>query len=86
MAKETYYAGETNTLCEDGVKRTVYVKRYRYDGSFAADTWFSTPARVRVSGKWVTGYYTHNDNNEPCFRAFLYRKNHALIDSLCRHN
>ena len=38
--------------------RTVYVKRYNYDGSFAADSAFSVPAFIRIKGKRLTGYVT----------------------------
>lgn len=41
--------------------RTVYVKRYNYDGSPAADTAFSVPAFIRVKGKRLTGYVTGRD-------------------------
>lgn len=42
--------------------RTVYVKRYNYDGSMAADTAFSVPAFIRVKGKRLTGYVTGRDD------------------------
>lgn len=47
--------------CPDGVVRTARVKSYRYDGSPAADTWFSVPASIRVRGKYIVGYMTVDD-------------------------
>lgn len=50
-------------MCEqDGRIRTVYVKCYRYDGSFAADTFFSVPASCRVRGRYVHGYVSSDDS------------------------
>lgn len=43
--------------------RTVYVKRYNYDGSPAADTAFSVPAFIRVKGKRLTGYVTGREDD-----------------------
>jgi hypothetical protein len=65
-------------LCTDNVTRTARVKCYCYDGSFAADTFFSVPAYVKANGKTVRGYLT-SDNDVYKFRAYLYCKNHAAI-------
>jgi len=51
------------SLCEDGVVRVARVLCNRYDGSFAADTWFSVPASIRVSGKYVRGYVSGRDRD-----------------------
>lgn len=64
--------------CADGVTRTARVKCHAYDGSFAADTWFSVPARVKAKGKTVRGYVTSTEDGL-AFHAYLYRKNHAAI-------
>ena len=78
MVKEVFYSSDGKARCEDGKLRTVYVKRYRYDGSYAADTWFSVPAYVKASGTTVRGYLTMDDDG-PEFRAYTYCKNHALV-------
>jgi hypothetical protein len=55
---ETFYKS-MQVRCEfDGVIRTVRVKCYCFDGSFAADTFFSVPANTRVKGRYVHGYVT----------------------------
>lgn len=70
-------------LCDDGVVRVVRNIK-------TADTWFSVPCTVTVKGKTVTGYLTSSTlsgsevatDDDPAvmrFRAYLYRKNHALI-------
>lgn len=61
MASEIYYASKP-AICEDGRVRKVRVKCYRYDGSMAADTFFSVPAHVYVRGKYVHGYVTGSDD------------------------
>lgn len=48
-------------LCADGKVRTAHVKAYRYDGSLAADTWFSVPAYVKANGRTVAGYVSGCD-------------------------
>lgn len=40
-----------SALCSDGVIRAVELAE-------CADTFFSTPARCRVKGKWLSGYVT----------------------------
>jgi hypothetical protein len=59
---ETYYAPLRGVRCADGVIRVVHVKRYSYDGSFAADSYFSVPARAHVKGHTITGYISENEN------------------------
>jgi hypothetical protein len=55
--------------CEDGKMRTVHVKCYRFDGSFAADTFFSVPASTRGKrGAYVHGFIT-SDDDKLQFRA-----------------
>ena len=77
MRSEIFYK-PVRALCADGKTRTCRVKCYRYDGSMAADTWFSVPAYVKANGKTVRGYYTSDDTG-PQFHAYLYRKNHGAI-------
>ena len=77
MTSEIFYAPH-RVKCADGVTRTARVKCYRFDGSFAADTFFSVPAFVRVKGKTVRGY-VGSDESGLHFRAYLYCKNHAAI-------
>lgn len=48
-------------MCEDGKVRRVRVKSYRYDGSMAADTFFSVPAHFTYRRKYVRGYVTCED-------------------------
>lgn len=55
--------------CNDGATRTVYVKCCRYDGSFAADAFFSVPAHVVIKRKYVAGYVTHDEGGLE-FRAY----------------
>jgi hypothetical protein len=56
MASETFYKPMRIRCTDDGVTRTVHVKCYRYNGSFASDTFFSVPAHTRVKGRYVHGY------------------------------
>ena len=78
MASEVFYSPDGKARCEDGKARTVYAKRYRYDGSYAADTFFSVPAYVRVKGTTVRGFLGVEDG-EAYFKAYTYCKNHALV-------
>jgi len=64
----------TNAICQDGRRRTAHSASV--DG--VADTFFSIPAFVYVGSKRVYGYVTSGDDGYE-FRAYLYRKNHALI-------
>lgn len=70
--------------CADGKVRRL--KRV----ATTADTFFSVPASVRASGKTVAGYITIEcrsgssvvTDDDPAvvrFRAYTYRKNHALV-------
>lgn len=74
---ETYY-GPVKARCDDGKTRTAMVKMYSYDGSYAADTFFSVPAYVKAFGKTVRGFVT-NEDGEPQFVAYRYRKNCDVI-------
>lgn len=53
-----------NIMCPDGRRRTAYL------GS-DADTFFSWPARVKISGRWIPGFVSGPDHgdNEPKFHA-----------------
>lgn len=53
---------------DDGKVRTVRIKCHCFDGSPAADTFFSVPANCRVRGKYIHGYVTTSEN-EFYFRA-----------------
>lgn len=64
---EIYYAPKLAS-CEDGRMRMVRVKCYVYNGSFAADTFFTVPAYVTFKRKYVKGYVTCEDG-ELLFRA-----------------
>lgn len=56
------YRKPIRMMCEDDARvRIVNVKCYCWDGSFAADTFFSVPASCRVRGKYVHGYVSSND-------------------------
>lgn len=65
-----------HVLCSDGKRRTVYCRGY-------ADTFFSIPAfvTVRKDGKryTVAGYATFDENGNPAFRSYTYRKNGAIL-------
>lgn len=58
-------------LCSDGKIRAA-------DLAPTADTFFSTPARIRISGKTVTGYMTVHDASRPPYAesrwAFVFRQ------------
>ncbi len=76
---EIFYAAK-KALCPDGKIRTARVKCYAYDGSMAADTWFSVPAFVKANGKTVRGYVTGSETEPKLeFRSYLYRKNHSAF-------
>lgn len=71
-----YPGNRLPALCRDGVTRSAVITGH-------PDTWFSLPAAVQVSvaGKrrTVAGFLTHDMDGKVCFRAYLYRANHALI-------
>jgi hypothetical protein len=73
---EFYLGKRLPALCRDGVTRSAVITGH-------ADTWFSVPAAVQVSvaGKrrTVAGFLSHDMDGKVCFRAYLYRANHALI-------
>lgn len=59
-------------LCSDGkVRATTRIAE-------TADTFFSVPASVKVSGKTVAGYLTIEDG-VVMFVAYTYRKNGGLL-------
>lgn len=67
----------TNVLCSDGKYRT-------FTQTAEPDTFFTTPGRVKVKGKTVTGhlYYDSSYNDYEGiwkFSAYSYRKNHDLL-------
>lgn len=68
MASETFYKSMRIKCRDDGATRAVHVKCYRYDGSFAADTFFSVPAHTRVRGRYVHGF-VGNEDGELYFSA-----------------
>jgi len=58
-------------LCADGKIRAAELAQ-------TADTFFSVPAKVRVNGKWVSGYYTGEENEKgENVRAFRHHTAHA---------
>lgn len=61
MTSEIFYKPMQIKCVDDGVTRTVRVKCYRYNGSFAADTFFSVPANTRVKGRYVPGFIVIDD-------------------------
>lgn len=65
-----------NCPCQDGERRTAII-------TGEADTFFSIPAKVRVRGKWVSGYVTNADSlyfpEGYEFRANRFGKNGHLI-------
>jgi hypothetical protein len=58
-------------LCSDGKVRAAELAE-------SPDTFFSTPARIRVNGKWITGYMTvENETNEDytkTWSAYVFRQ------------
>ncbi len=58
---EIYYSPENIVCAHDGIVRTVHVKRYRFNGSMACDTFFSVPAHTRIKGRYAHGYVTSED-------------------------
>lgn len=78
MTSETYRA-QMDAICEDGKTRTAYVKCYRFDGSFAADTFSTVPAYVRVNGRYVSGFVGFRGDGRMSFTAYSSGKNHALV-------
>jgi hypothetical protein len=56
-------------LCDDFKTRRVWIKRHRYDGSFAADTFFSVPAYVHHKGKRLYGFVSQGRDEKLRFHA-----------------
>ena len=77
MASEIYYR-PVHARCEDGRIRSVWVKRYRFDGSMAADNAFAVPAYTHAFGKSVRGFVTRGSDGYR-FLAYTYCKNFAVI-------
>jgi hypothetical protein len=65
---EFFYKPET-LLCSDFEMRRVYIKRHVYDGSFAADTFFSAPAYVYRNGKRLRGFVSQGRDEKLRFHA-----------------
>ena len=61
-------------LCSDGIIRAAELAP-------TADTFFSVPAKVRVCGKWVSGYYT-TEENEAGTRVHTFRRHTCHADKL----
>lgn len=61
-------------LCSDGKIRSAELAQ-------TADTFFSVPAKVRVNRKWVSGYYT-GEENEAGERVCAFRHHTAHADKL----
>lgn len=60
-----YHRNGHRVLCSDGIIRAVEMGQ-------TADTFFSVPARLRLNGKWITGYVTTEESGDGgrvyCFR------------------
>ncbi len=54
-----------NALCPDGRRRTAYLGP-------DADTFFSWPARVKIGGVWVKGFFG-GDDTDAVFTAYDYQ-------------
>lgn len=61
-------------LCGDGIIRAAELAE-------SADTFFSVPARVRVRGKWVSGYMT-TEENENGESVYAFRSNDCHYDAI----
>lgn len=58
-----YFWKPMRMVCkDDAIVRTVRVKCHNFDGSFAADTFFSVPANTRVKGKYVHGFVSSHED------------------------
>lgn len=85
---EIFYT-PVKVVCADGITRTARARAYCAMGRIClhADTAFSVPAFVYAYNKTVRGYICPADglafmqDHEPTmeFRAYLYRKNGAVI-------
>lgn len=62
MTSEIFYKSMP-AMCPDAKIRSVRVRCYRFDGSMAADTFFSVPANLRVRGKYVHGFVTAREGD-----------------------
>jgi hypothetical protein len=71
-----YPGNRLPALCRDGITRSAVI-------TGQANTWFSVPAAVQVTSggkrRTVAGFLSHDMAGTVCFRAYLYRANHALI-------
>ena len=70
-----YYRNGHRLLCSDGVIRSAELAK-------TADTFFSVPARVRVKGKWVSGYYTTAKNANWSETVCVFRHHTVHSDKL----
>lgn len=64
-----YFWKSVQASCPDGRVRKVRARHHVFDGSMAADTFFSVPARVSVGKKTVTGYLSCTDEGALEFRV-----------------
>ena len=69
-----YQRNGHHLLCSDGKVRAAELAQ-------TADTFFSVPAKVRVGGKWVSGYYT-GEENEAGQRVHAFRHHTIHSDKL----
>jgi len=69
-----YFRTGHRLLCSDGKVRAAELAQ-------TADTFFSVPANVRVNGKWVSGYYTLEENGA-CQRVHAFRHHTIHSDKL----
>jgi hypothetical protein len=54
-------------LCSDGVIRAVEMAE-------TADTFFSVPARARISGRWISGYVTTDERESDGAKIYTFRQ------------
>ena len=69
-----YFRTGHRLLCSDGKVRAAELAQ-------TANTFFSVPAKVRVHGKWVSGYYT-GEENEAGQRVCAFRHHTIHCDKL----
>ncbi len=66
-------------LCSDGKVRAAELAE-------SPDTFFSTPARVRIKGKWITGYMSPeeawDENYTKQYRAYCFHRHDAYGEFL----
>lgn len=75
-----YFYKSIPALCQDGNVRKVRARHHVYDGSLAADTFFSVPARVTIGKRTVTGYITGRENQDgKCPYEFRVHTKHESV-------